>query len=139
LPQRIPFERHGFYFFARRRPDEQRAVICRHHGVDARDEVLVDANSMSPEHMLGVHIPLSGFYPVGAFFARGASPKSKPKGNAPTEVNLRTQPPYLGTWVGPKPMNDREPAWFAWVVRAAQKRWGASAPRIGVASGFQTS
>jgi prolyl oligopeptidase len=52
----IPFERHGYYFYARRSADEQRAVICRRRGLDGPDEVLVDANSMSVDHMLGVHI-----------------------------------------------------------------------------------
>jgi prolyl oligopeptidase len=52
----IPFERHGYYFYARRDADEQRAVICRRRGLDGPDEVLIDANSMSPDHMLGVHV-----------------------------------------------------------------------------------
>ncbi len=52
----IPFERRGYYFYARRSADEQRAVICRRQGLDGPDEVLIDANSMSPDRMLGVHI-----------------------------------------------------------------------------------
>ena len=31
-------------------------------------------------------------------------------------VDLRKQPAYLGTWLGPQPQNDQDPAWFAWGV-----------------------
>jgi protease II len=52
----IPFERSGYYFFARRSADDQRAVISRRCGLYGADEVIVDANSMSTDHMPGVHI-----------------------------------------------------------------------------------
>jgi prolyl oligopeptidase len=52
----IPLERGGYYFFARRSADEQRAVICRRRGLDGTDETLIDANAMSTDHMLGAHI-----------------------------------------------------------------------------------
>jgi prolyl oligopeptidase len=52
----IPLERSGNYFFASRSADQQRAVICRRHGLNGPDEVLIDANSMSADHMLGVHV-----------------------------------------------------------------------------------
>ncbi len=52
----FPIERHGWYFFSRRRAEQQRSAICRRHGPDGEDEVLIDANSMSADHMVGVHI-----------------------------------------------------------------------------------
>lgn len=52
----IPFERRGYYFFARRSADQQRAVISRRRGLDGPDEVIIDANPMSTDNMIGVHI-----------------------------------------------------------------------------------
>ncbi len=52
----FPFERNGYYFYSRRRADDQQSVICRRHGLHGDEEVLVDANTMSADGMTGVHI-----------------------------------------------------------------------------------
>jgi prolyl oligopeptidase len=52
----FPIERRGKYFLSRRRADEQCGVICRRDGLHGEDEVLIDGNSMSADHMTGVHI-----------------------------------------------------------------------------------
>src|SRR5260370_3283678 len=52
----FPFERNGYYFYSRRRADEQQSVIRRRHGLHGDEEVLVDANTMSADGMTGVHI-----------------------------------------------------------------------------------
>ena len=52
----FPFERRGYYFYSRRRADEQQSVICRRNGLHGEEEVLVDANTMSADRMTSVHI-----------------------------------------------------------------------------------
>jgi prolyl oligopeptidase len=52
----IPIERRGKYFLSRRCADEQRGVICRRDSLHGEDKVLIDGNSMSADHMMGVHI-----------------------------------------------------------------------------------
>ncbi|HEY6298379.1 MAG TPA: prolyl oligopeptidase family serine peptidase [Candidatus Binatus sp.] len=52
----FPIERKGYYFYARRRAGEQHAAICRRHGLNGQEEILVDANTMSADQMTGVHI-----------------------------------------------------------------------------------
>jgi prolyl oligopeptidase len=51
-----PTERNGYYFFARRRAEEQRYSICRRFGLGGDDEVLIDPNAMSADPMLGVEL-----------------------------------------------------------------------------------
>jgi prolyl oligopeptidase len=52
----FPIERKGYYFYSRRRADEQHGAICRRNGLQGEEEVLVDANTMSADQMTGVHI-----------------------------------------------------------------------------------
>jgi prolyl oligopeptidase len=52
----FPIERKGYYFYSRRRADEQHSVICRRNGLHGQEEVLVDANTMSADQMTGVLI-----------------------------------------------------------------------------------
>src|SRR5579862_731095 len=52
----FPFERKGYYFYSRRRADEQHASICRRNGLHGEEEVLVDANAPSADRMSSIHI-----------------------------------------------------------------------------------
>jgi len=52
----IPLERNGYYFFSRRRADQQRASICRRKGTNGSDEVLIDPEELSADPTIGVEI-----------------------------------------------------------------------------------
>jgi prolyl oligopeptidase len=52
----FPFERQGYYFYSRRRADQQRTAICRRLGLNGSEEVLVDGNAVSADQMTGVAI-----------------------------------------------------------------------------------
>ena len=49
-----PLERSGYYFFTKRAADQDLFVICRRQGVDGADEVLLDPQSLSPDHSTSV-------------------------------------------------------------------------------------
>jgi prolyl oligopeptidase len=49
-----PLERSGYYFFTKRAADQDLFVVCRRHGVDGPDEVLLDPQSLSPDHSTSV-------------------------------------------------------------------------------------
>ena len=46
----IPFERGGWYFFSKRKADQDLAVLYRRKGLSGVDEVLVDPHGMSADH-----------------------------------------------------------------------------------------
>jgi prolyl oligopeptidase len=52
----LPHERQGNYFFMKRLPDENQASIYFRHGLDAADERLIDANTLSSDQNTSVHI-----------------------------------------------------------------------------------
>ena|SRR5208282_145602 len=86
-----PTERNGYYFFARRRADEQRYSICRRFGLDGDDEVLVDPNAMSGDRMLGVE--LLDVTRDGALLAYGM----RHGGEDEIEVHIRDTAPRRAT------------------------------------------
>ena len=49
-----PLERNGYYFFMKRRAEEdQWSIYCR-KGIDGHDEVIVDPHPFSPDHSASV-------------------------------------------------------------------------------------
>jgi prolyl oligopeptidase len=50
----MPIERGGRYFFLRRSPGQDQAVLSMRSGHNGRDEVLVDPNLLSPDHSVSV-------------------------------------------------------------------------------------
>ena len=52
----LPIERQGYYFYSRRRADEQQSSICRRLGLDGAEEVLEDGNALSADRMTSVEI-----------------------------------------------------------------------------------
>ncbi len=46
----MPVERGGRYFFMRRSPGQDQAVVTMRQGLHGKDEALIDPNPMSPEH-----------------------------------------------------------------------------------------
>ncbi len=52
----IPIERNGQYFYAHRITDQQQPVICRRPGLNGPEEVLIDPNTMSADHLTSVEI-----------------------------------------------------------------------------------
>jgi prolyl oligopeptidase len=52
----MPVTRQGVYFFARRKADQQQAVIYRRKGLHGADEVLIDPHSLSQDHTTSVNI-----------------------------------------------------------------------------------
>ena len=52
----VPRHRAGFYFYTRRRIDQDQSTICEREGINGAERVLVDPNAMSPDHSLSVAI-----------------------------------------------------------------------------------
>jgi prolyl oligopeptidase len=52
----VPLARNGYYFFSKRRADQDLSVIYRRHGLQGADEVMVDPNPLSPDHSLSVEL-----------------------------------------------------------------------------------
>jgi prolyl oligopeptidase len=51
-----PLERNGYYFFMKRRADEDQWSIFRRKGMDGPDELIVDPHPLSAEHTASVFI-----------------------------------------------------------------------------------
>src|SRR5262249_43310004 len=51
-----PFERGGKYFVRRRRADQNQFVISVRNGIDGKDEVLIDGNSLSADQTTSANI-----------------------------------------------------------------------------------
>jgi prolyl oligopeptidase len=51
-----PHERNGDYFFMKRAADQDLFVICRRHGTDGSDEVLIDPQGLSPDHSTSIDL-----------------------------------------------------------------------------------
>jgi prolyl oligopeptidase len=52
----LPTERNGYYFFAKRRSDQDLFVIYRRKGLRGADEVLVDPHALSADHSTSVNL-----------------------------------------------------------------------------------
>ena len=52
----VPVARNGYYFFSKRRGDQDLSVIYGRHGLQGADEVMVDPNPLSAEHSLSVEL-----------------------------------------------------------------------------------
>jgi prolyl oligopeptidase len=52
----LPMERGGRYFFRKRLGDQDQGVLCMRKGLEGHDEVLVDPNSLSPDHSVSVNL-----------------------------------------------------------------------------------
>lgn len=52
----VPLERNGNYFFTKRSADQDLYVICRRHGLEGADEVLIDPQNLSPDHSTSVDL-----------------------------------------------------------------------------------
>ena len=50
----VPTEQGGRYFFSKRVPGQEQRVLVMRQGADGKDEVLVDPNSLSPDHTTSV-------------------------------------------------------------------------------------
>src|SRR5262249_30087985 len=48
----VPIERNGWYFYSKRRADQDLPVIYTRKGIGATEEVLIDPHPMSPTHMI---------------------------------------------------------------------------------------
>ncbi|HYL97827.1 MAG TPA: prolyl oligopeptidase family serine peptidase [Blastocatellia bacterium] len=64
-----PFELGGRYFFYRRRADQNQPVLYVRYGLNGKDEVLIDPNSMSPDN--SVSVTLTGVSKDGKLLAYG--------------------------------------------------------------------
>ena len=51
-----PFEKGGRYFISKRRADQNQAVVYVRNGLNGRDEVLLDPNTMSPDNSISIQI-----------------------------------------------------------------------------------
>lgn len=78
----VPVERHGRYFFRRRRAVQDLFVIYMRQGATGKDEVLVDPHPMSADHSVSVDI--RGVSPDGSLMAYGI----RRGGADETEVHL---------------------------------------------------
>ena len=52
----LPYERGGRYFHARRRADQDLAVVYVREGLDGEDRVLLDPHPLSPDHTTSVEL-----------------------------------------------------------------------------------
>src|SRR5262245_14489456 len=52
----VPQHHGGFYFYTRRGVDQDQPMICEREGLQSPERVLVDANTMSPDHSVSVGI-----------------------------------------------------------------------------------
>ena len=52
----LPYERGGRYFHARRRADQDLAVLYVREGLDGEDRVLIDPHPLSPDHTTSVEL-----------------------------------------------------------------------------------
>jgi len=52
----LPYERNGNYFFVKRVAGHDLYVIYERHGLEGKDEVLVDPAPLSPDHSTSVHL-----------------------------------------------------------------------------------
>ena len=52
----LPYERGGRYFHARRRADQELAVVYVREGLDGEDRVLIDPHPLSPDHTTSVEL-----------------------------------------------------------------------------------
>lgn len=52
----LPRERNGWYFFAKRAAGQDLYVIYQRHGIDGKDEVLVDPHPLSADHSTSVQL-----------------------------------------------------------------------------------
>jgi prolyl oligopeptidase len=50
----VPLERSGDYFFTKRAADQDLFVLCRRHGLDGVDEILLDPQGLSPDHSTSI-------------------------------------------------------------------------------------
>ncbi len=51
----VPWERNHRYFFKKRMASQDQGVLFMRRGLEGRDEVLVDPNSLSPDHTISVN------------------------------------------------------------------------------------
>lgn len=49
-----PLQRRGDYFFGKRSAGQDLYVICRRHGLNGADEVLIDPQGLSPDHSTSI-------------------------------------------------------------------------------------
>jgi prolyl oligopeptidase len=50
----LPVERNGYFFFSKRRADQDLSVLYQRHGLQGADEVLVDPHPLSADHSTSV-------------------------------------------------------------------------------------
>jgi prolyl oligopeptidase len=50
----LPVERNGYFFFSKRRADQDLSVLYERHGLQGSDEVLVDPHPLSADHSTSV-------------------------------------------------------------------------------------
>src|SRR5262245_8339013 len=52
----VPVERNGWYFYSKRRTDQDLPVIYARKGISAPEEVLIDPHPMNPRHLINVSL-----------------------------------------------------------------------------------
>lgn len=52
----MPVERQGYYFFSKRRADQDLSVLYRRHGLQGSDELMVDPHPLSADHSFSVEL-----------------------------------------------------------------------------------
>ncbi len=52
----VPVVANGRYFFTRRLPSEQQPALFMRHGSSGKDELLIDPNTIAPDHSMSVSI-----------------------------------------------------------------------------------
>jgi prolyl oligopeptidase len=67
----MPAERNGWYFFAKRKADQDLFVTYKRHGLNGADEVLIDPHSLSADHSTSTGLMgLSRDGSLAAYFVR---------------------------------------------------------------------
>jgi prolyl oligopeptidase len=52
----MPVERNGWYFYSKRKANQDLPVIYARKGIDAAEEILIDPHPMSPDHLINVSL-----------------------------------------------------------------------------------
>jgi prolyl oligopeptidase len=52
----VPLGRSGDYFFTKRAADQDLFVLCRRHGLEGADEILLDPQGLSPDHSTSISL-----------------------------------------------------------------------------------
>src|SRR5258706_5964878 len=52
----MPVERNGWYFYSKRKAEQNLPVIYTRKGIHAPEEVLIDPHPMSPDHLINVSL-----------------------------------------------------------------------------------